>query len=66
MTQAFDCVDIIGCPLVQDIEPDEHKVPKEPIGLCVAGRAVVITEDVADGLQGVSFVIIRLARLEVI
>ena len=50
MAQAFDRVGIIGCSFVQHIEPDEHKVPKQPIGLCITSCAAVITEDVSDAL----------------
>ncbi len=65
MAQAFNGVGVVGCAFMEHIEPNEHEVPKEPISLCIAGRAAVIAKDVANGLQGVSFISVGCAGLEV-
>jgi hypothetical protein len=65
MAQAFNRVGVVGGALMEHIEPNEHEVPKESISFRIAGRAVVIAKDVANGLQGVSFVSVGCAGLEV-
>jgi hypothetical protein len=51
---------------MQDIEANKNEVAKEPPSFAVAGRAAVITKDVANCFQGVALVVVAYIGLEVL